>query len=138
MKYVWASCALILLVSLSANAQENDISKKKERKKNLVVKEWNTRENKRFLDHLTIYNDQGRKIEESEYSNYGLREKVTFEYDALGRCVKQIVYNDRNKVSRIRKIEYNADGSRKNQYNYYPNGKLESVKVYEYNYDSNN
>lgn len=138
MKYVWASCALILLVSLSVNAQDNDISKRKERKKNLVVKEWNTRENKRFLDHLTIYNDQGKKIEESEYSNYGLREKVTFEYDALGRCVKQIVYNDRNKVNRIRKIEYNADGSRKNQYNYYPNGKLESIKVYEYNYDSNN
>lgn len=138
MKYLWASYALILLVSLSANAQDNDISKKKERKKNLIVKEWNTRENKRFLDHLTIYNDQGKKIEESEYSNYGLREKVTFEYDALGRCVKQIVYNDRNKVNRIRKIEYNADGSRKNQYNYYPNGKLESIKVYEYNYDSNN
>ncbi len=130
--------AMFIASTLPSFAQDNDISRRNERKKNLTVKEWNTRDNKKFLDHMTIYNDLGKKIEESEYSTYGLQELVTSEYDAQGHCIKQIVYNDRNKVSRIRKIEYNPDGSRKNQYNYYPNGKLESVKVYEYHLDKAN
>lgn len=130
--------AMFIASTLTSFAQDNDISRRNERKKNLTVKEWNTRDNKKFLDHMTIYNDLGKKIEESEYSTYGLQERVTSEYDAQGHCIKQIVYNDRNKVSRIRKIEYNPDGSRKNQYNYYPNGKLESVKVYEYHLDKAN
>jgi len=131
-------CPFLFVFVCNLNAQDNDVSKKHERKKNLTVKEWNTKDNKRFLDHMTVYNDDGKKISESEYSTYGLREKVISEYDAQGRCYKQVIYNDRNKVSRIRKIEYNADGSRKSQYNYFPNGKLESVKLYEYNYDNAN
>ena len=43
-----------------------------------------------------------------------------------------IEYNDRDKVSRIKKYEYNEDGTKKCQKNYYPNGKLESVKTFEY------
>lgn len=127
----------MFLGSLSLSyAQDNDISRKNERKKNLTVKEWNTQGSKRFLDHVTIYNESGKKIEEIEYSTYGLRDRVISEYNPTGQCIKQIVYNDRNKVERIRKIEYNPDGSRKHQYNYYPNGKLESVKVYEYQSDN--
>jgi len=125
--------ASLLFVSISQIfAQDNDISRKSERKKNLIVKEWNTQGSKRYLDHVTIYNEFGKKIEETEYSVYGMRERVTSEYNAQGQCIKQVVYNDRNKVERIRKIEHNPDGSRKSQYNYLPNGKLESVKVYEY------
>ncbi|WP_243350299.1 hypothetical protein [Parabacteroides sp. FAFU027] len=130
------SSLFLFVFVVNLNAQDNDVSKKHERKKNLTVKEWNTKDNKRFLDHQTVYNEAGKKIEESEYSAYGLRERVVSEYDAQGRCCKQVIYNDRNKVNRIRKIEYNPDGSRKCQYNYYPNGKLESVKVYEYSNDN--
>lgn len=130
--------AISLASTLSTFSQDNDISKRNERKKNLTVKEWNTRGTKRYLDHVTVYNELGKKIEETEFAAYGMRERVTSEYNAQGHCIKQIVYNDRNKVSRIRKIEYNPDGSRKSQYNYFPNGKLESVKIYEYFSDNSN
>ena len=83
--------------------------------------------------HLTVYDDQGRKVEEIEFSNYGQVERVTCEYDEVtGKVSKEIVYDDRNKPSRIRKYEYNADGTKRKQYNYLPNGKLYSVKVFEY------
>jgi hypothetical protein len=108
---------------------------KRERRKNLTVKEWNTdsKSKTKWLDHLTVYDDQGRKVEEIEFSNYGQVERVTCEYDeTTGKVSKEIVYDDRNKPTRIRKYEYNADGTKRKQYNYLPNGKLYSVKVFEY------
>ena len=85
------------------------------------------------MDHITVYDDQGRKIEEIEYANYGQKERVTIEYDeATGKVSKEVVYDDRNKPVRIRKYEYNADGTKGKQYNYLPNGKLYSVKTFEY------
>ena len=82
---------------------------KRENRKGMVLKEWNTAagDKRAFLDRVTTYDEMGRKIEEIEY-------------------------NDRDKVSRIKKYEYNEDGSKKCQKNYYPNGKLESVKTFEY------
>ena len=107
---------------------------KREERKNLTVKEWNTdaRSKTRWMDHLTVYDDQGRKIEEIEYATYGQRERVTIEYNESGKVEKEVVYDDRNKPYRIRKYEYNEDGTKKKQYNYLPNGKLYSVKVFEY------
>ena len=42
---------------------------KREKRKNLTVKEWNTdaRSQTRWMDHLTVYDDQGRKIEEPQW-----------------------------------------------------------------------
>ncbi len=107
---------------------------KRENRKNLVVKEWNTAAGSktRYLDHQTTYNANGKKVEEIEYANYGQKSRVTYEYDDDGHCIKQVVYDSRNKPVRIRKFEYNADGSKKKQYNYLPSGKLESTKVFEY------
>ena len=89
-----------------------------------------------FLDHVTTYDSLGRKIEEIEYTNYGQKSRVVSEYpagsDVTAKVTREIEYNDRDKVVRIRKFEYNDDGSKKRQLNYYPNGKLESVKVFEY------
>ena len=48
------------------------------------------------------------------------------------RLTREIEYNDRDKVVRIRKYEYDEDGAKVKQLNYYPNGKLESVKTFEY------
>ena len=48
------------------------------------------------------------------------------------KVTREIEYNDRDKVVRIRKFEYYEDGSKKRQLNYYPNGKLESVKTFEF------
>ena len=111
---------------------------KRENRRGMVLKEWNTVVGSKmpFLDHVTTYDALGRKIEEIEYASYGQKSRVVSEYppdsDVSAKVVREIEYNDRDKVVRIRKFEYNEDGSKCRQLNYYPNGKLESVKVYEY------
>lgn len=109
---------------------------KRERRRNQVVKEWNTdaKGKRRWLDHLTVWDESGLKLEEIEYAVYGQRERVTFEYDAYGKCIRENVYNDKNKLYRIRKYEYNEEGRKKIQFNYNPDGKLFSTKVFEYSY----
>ena len=110
---------------------------KRQKRKGLTIKEWNTMSGSKqaFLDHVTTYDSLGRKIEEIEYASYGQKSRVVSEYvdplDPASKVLREIEYNDRDKVVRIRKFEYNDDGSKKRQYNYYPNGKLESVKEYE-------
>ena len=115
-------------------APPTTVEEKRERKQNRVLKEWNTEGKRKWLDHLTVWDPEGRKIEEIEYASYGQRERVVFEYGDDFKCTKEIVYNDKNKVYRIRKYEYNPDGTKKTQYNYLPNGKLFSVKVFEYSF----
>ena len=110
---------------------------KRENRKGMTVKEWNTQAGSKraFLDHVTTYDELGRKIEEIEYASYGQKSRVVSEYppdsDVTAKVVREIEYNDRDKVVRIRKFEYNEDGTKKRQLNYYPNGKLESVKTFE-------
>ena len=110
---------------------------KRQKRKGLTVKEWNTQAGAKqaFLDHVTTYDSLGRKIEEIEYASYGQKARFVFEYvdpvDPASKVLREIEYNDRDKVTRIKKYEYNDDGSKKRQLNYYPNGKLESVKEFE-------
>ncbi|MBO2523763.1 MAG: hypothetical protein CW336_07965 [Bacteroidetes bacterium] len=110
---------------------------KRQKRKGLTIKEWNTAVGSKqaFLDHVTTYDSLGRKIEEIEYASYGQKSRVVCEYvdplDPASKVLREIEYNDRDKVTRIKKYEYNEDGSKKRQLNYYPNGKLESVKEYE-------
>ncbi len=126
---------LALGIGMVVNAQVSKATQeKRDSRKNLVVKEWNKPVGAQvpFLDHVTTYDDQGRKIEEIEYTSYGMKYRITYEYGENGRISREVEYNDRNKVYKIRKYEYNDDGSKKCQKNYYPNGKLESVKTFEY------
>jgi antitoxin component YwqK of YwqJK toxin-antitoxin module len=127
---------ILALASVTAFCQISpEVLAKREKRKNLTVKEWNTdsKAKLRWLDHVTTYDAEGRKVEEIEYATYGQRERVTFEYDeTTGKVVKEVVYNDRNNVERIRKYEWNENGTKAKQYNYLPNGKLYSVKVFEY------
>mgnify|MGYP006872981689 CR=1 FL=1 len=126
---------LVAVTVMSQSLLTPETLAKRERRKNLTVKEWNT-DNKtrtRWLDRITVYDDQGRKIEEIEYATYGQRWRITYKYDdTTGKVVEEVEYNDRNSVSRIRKYEWNPDGTKAKQYNYLPNGKLFSVKVFEY------
>ncbi len=108
---------------------------KRAKRKNLILKEWNTdqRSKTRWLDRVTKYDQEGRKIEEIEYASYGQKWRITIEYnDSTGLINKEVEYDDRDKPVRIRKYDYNENGTKKRQYNYAPNGKLQTVKVFEY------
>ena len=130
--------ALLLVACLVGGCLwAQDKGGKRERKKNLVVKEWNTKAGAKtpYLDNTVTYDHLGRKIEEIEYASYGQKKRTVYEYEGSStKCTRQIEYDDKNHVSRIKKFEYNDDGTRKMQYNYKPNGKLESTKSFEYSY----
>ena len=144
--FLLAFCS-IAYGAVSQSVSESTIQKR-ENRKGMVLKEWNTAAGDKrafldrvttkraFLDRVTTYDELGRKIEEIEYASYGQKWRVVSEYpansDITAKVVREIEYNDRDKVVRIRKFEYNEDGSKKCQKNYYPNGKLESVKTFEY------
>ena len=130
------TACLVGFVSLAfAQTSPESLNDKRERHKNMTIREFNTdaKGKNRWMDHVTVYNAKGLKIEEIEYATFGMRERILFEYDLNDRCTKEVVFNDRKKITRIRKYEYNADGTKKNQYNYLPNGRLYSTKQYQYN-----
>ena len=85
-----------------------------------------------MLDHVTTFDADGRKIEEIEYSSEGQKWRKRFEYGADGKCAKEMVYNDRNKLETVKKYEDNEFGRKKTQYNYDAKGKLLTIKVFEY------
>ncbi|MDY6436587.1 MAG: hypothetical protein SPK72_03365 [Bacteroidales bacterium] len=131
------SFLMALVMPVFAQQVKPETVAKRQQRKGLTIKEWNTPAGSKqaFLDHVTTYDTLGRKIEEIEYASYGQKSRVVSEYadplDPASKVLREIEYNDRDKVVRIRKFEYNEDGSKKYQYNYYPNGKLESVKTFE-------
>ena len=133
MKRILTLIALVLALSAPAWAQ-NTAATPKINKKNLVIKEWKTdpKSGAKSLDHITTFNADGRKIEEIEYNAYGQKWRKRYEYGADGKCSRELLYNERNKLETVRKFEYNEFGRKKTQYNYDPKGKLISVKVYEY------
>ena len=122
--------AIVLLAFQALDAQETQ----KINKKNLVIKEWNTdvRTNRKFLDHVTTYNPEGRKIEETEYTASGQKWRKRYEYGADGKVSRELVYDERNRLVTAKKFEYNAFGKKKTQYNYDAKGKLITIKVFEY------
>lgn len=135
MKKIIFFVCLISFCSTTAMAQVSQATlEKREKRKNLTIKEWNesAATKTRFMDRKTVYDAAGRKIEETEYANYGQKWKIVYEYNALGQCYREVEYDGRNKVVRIRKYDFYSDGSKKKQYNYLPNGKLETVKEFEY------
>ncbi|MCR5245932.1 MAG: hypothetical protein K6C31_06395 [Bacteroidales bacterium] len=128
---ILAACAILLMAS-GVSAQNT--ATKQLNKKNLVIKEWNTASgsSKRILDHQTVYNSDGQKIEEKEFTTTGLKWTKRFEYGANGKVAKELVYNERNKLVSIKKIEWNEFDRKKVQYTYDPKGRLVSTKTFEY------
>lgn len=132
----------LFLVMMTVQAFSQTVSEsavlKRQHRQGMTVKEWNTPVGSKqaFLDHVTTYDSLGRKIEEIEYASYGQKSRVVSEYpagsDVTAKVTREIEYNDRDRVVRIRKFEYYPDGTKKRQLNYYPSGKLESVKEFEY------
>ena len=127
---------LALAIAFIAPAAAQNTTGQKINKKNLVIKEWNTdpRSGKKVLDHVTTYDADGKKIEEIEYNSEGQKWRKRFEYapGAEGKCIKESVYNERNRLESVKKYEYNEFGRKKTQYNYNAKGKLLTIKVFEY------
>lgn len=121
--------------SISAPGNETvGIKKTKLNKQNLVIKEWNTNllTNTKFLDHVTTYNPEGKKIEEIEYNTEGQKWRERYEYDANGNKSQELLYDGNNRLVTIKKYEYNEFGNKKITYTYNAKGKLIAIKNYEY------
>jgi hypothetical protein len=126
-------------VQQRANAYFLTPEEKRAQRSGLVVKEENTLANgkTKWLDHWAVWDADGYKIEEIEYNTYGIKiERRTYQYDKVtGKIVEERVYNDKNRLDKIRKYDYDPETLRKTkQYNFLPNGKLYSTKIYEYTY----
>ena len=107
--FLLAFCS-IAYGAVSQSVSESTIQKR-ENRKGMVLKEWNTAagDKRAFLDRVTTYDALGRKIEEIEYASYGQKWRVVFEYpensDITAKVLREIEYNDRDKVTRIKKYE---------------------------------
>ncbi|MBP5157114.1 MAG: hypothetical protein ILP18_04490 [Treponema sp.] len=124
--------AALLLLAPPVFAQAGQ--EQKPDKKNLVVKEWNTdaRSNRQVLDHKTIFNAEGRKIEETEYSSSGQKWRKRFEYGTNGKVCKENLYDAKNRLVSVKKTEYDEFQRKKVQYTYNAKGKLVMTKNFEY------
>ena len=134
--YLLISLLLLMpLMGAYADVSPETLAKRAKRK-NMTLKEWNTDAASRtkWLDHLTVYDAEGRKVEEIEYAVYGQVWRVVTEDDEQGQVSREVEYDGKNRPVRIRKYEYNDNGTKHKQYNYLPNGKLYSVKVFEYTF----
>lgn len=132
------SLTLLLLAVICSHAWAQTPAKsKQERRKNLVVREYNQRagSTERVLDNVVTYDALGRKIEEIEYASYGQKRRSVYKYQGENlKCHEEVEYNDKNKVKCIKRYEYNDDGTKKRQYTYSTKGKLKSTKEFEYSY----
>ena len=127
--YLMLAAAMMTAAFPALHAQDKKIDKK-----NLVIKEWKTdlKTNTRILDHVTTYSEAGKKVEEIEYNSSGQKWRKRYEYDAAGKQVKELVYDENNRLVNMKKVEYNEFGRKKIQYTYNAKGKLTATKVYEY------
>lgn len=109
-------------------------------KENLIIKEWNveTSSGVKILDHLTIYNSLGLKVEEAEFNKEGLKWRKKFEYSPDGVLTRVLVYNSSGKLDNIRKFEYTPTGRKHKEFIYNAKGKMSRYKIYEYSTSSGN
>lgn len=63
----------LIVIILSLYAISLEAQDMKATKSNLTVREWNidAGSKQKVLDHLTIYNENGKKVEEAEYDRKG-------------------------------------------------------------------
>lgn len=135
MKKLLLFICLLGTIAFSASAQTDEyMAARRAQRQNLVVKEWNTdaRTKTKWLDRVTTYDAQGRKVEEIEYAQYGQKWRETYEYGDNDKISKEVLYDEHNKPQLIRKYEYDSNNRKLKQYNYAPNGKLQTIKVFEY------
>ena len=131
MKRLFLLAALCL--PLAALAQTPD--QPRLNKKNLIIREINTDPKGRneMLDHETLYNADGHKLEEVEYDSDGKKKWTKrFEYDAAGKVSKEYAYDHLNRLQTYKTFEYNEFGRKKVQYTYSAKGRLLGIKTFKY------
>ena len=129
-RILFIALALLGVAAIPVKAQEAE----KPSKSNMTVKEWrvDAETNQKRLDHVTIYNEIGKKVEEIEYDSKGQKWRKKYEHGANGKIVRELTYNSANKLDNIRKYEFDELGRKKTEYVYDSKGKLKRYKVYEY------
>lgn len=129
MKYNFFFCLVWFAVvcAVPCSAQTLD-------KRDLVTREWNTDigTNVRFLDHETVYDSEGKKIQETEYTKLGKLWTKKYEYGKDGKVSRELTYNEKGRLDSIQKFEYNEFGKKKAVYTYDSKGRLVKTKVVEY------
>jgi hypothetical protein len=131
---------LTTLLSITAYAEQPERSAMaKSRGKRLTVKEWKTTPDGRnkWVDHVEVYNAKGELIEEAEYGDFGrhLTWRSELTYNDKGQLIMEVVYNERDKVSKVRKFEYDSKGVCTRRLNYNANGTLNSYRQFEYTFE---
>ena len=128
---------LTLTLAFGDYPERSDMAK--QHNKRLTVKVWKTTPDGRnkWVDHVEEYNAQGQLIAEAEYSDFGrsLTWRAEYTYNDAGQLIQEVVYNERNKVSKVRKFEYNSEGVCTRRLNYNANGMLNSYRQFEYIYE---
>ena len=127
--------AICSLTAASADYPERSTMARTEGKR-LTVKEWKTTPDGRnkWVDHIEVYNAQGQLIEASEYGDFGrtLSWRAEYTYNAQGQLTQEVIYNERNKINKVRKFEYDSKGRCTRRLNYNANGMLNSYRQFEY------
>ena len=138
-KHIITTIALLLFATVAMAQSPERAEMARAKGKKLTVYEWKTTPDgkKKWVDHAETYNAQGQLIEEAEYGDYGTRLawRSTFEYNTQGQLIKERVYDERNRLSKIRTFEYDANGVCTRRMNYNADGKLNSYRQYEYTFE---
>lgn len=132
-KYIFV-CAISLLAGTAGLSAQTTAESTKPSKSNLTVKEWNVdaATGQKVLDHVTIFNEAGKKVEEIEYDSRGMQWRKRYEHGANGKVLRESVYNSNNRLDNVRKFEFDELGRKKAEYIYDAKGRLKKYKIYEY------
>lgn len=137
-RLIFAAIAL-LLATVATASEPGRGAMAQAHGKRLTVKEWKTTPDGRnkWVDHVEVYDANGNLIEEIEYSDFGRHQawRSEYSYNDKGQLTSEIVYNERNKMDKVRKFEYDANGVCTRRLNYNANGTLNSYRQFEYIYD---
>ena len=138
-KHIITTIALLLFATVAMAQSPERAEMARAKGKKLTVYEWKTTPDgkKKWVDHAETYNAQGQLIEEAEYSDYGTRLawRSTLEYNDKGQLTKECIYDERNRLSKIRTFEYDANGVCTRRMNYNADGKLNSYRQFEYTFE---
>ncbi len=121
---------LLLTFSDAYNVAAQDVVPRKGIKS---VKGYNVENKKKELDHITNFNQEGLKTDETEYFSDGkIKNKTVFEYDNNRHCIKETRYNTKGKVEKVVIFEYDTYGNKTRENTINAARHTRSEKIFEY------